>query len=172
MSTGLSLEELIEYTDWERGLWHEWLRGHGDAALATSVGPHGDGRFKSVGEVVRHVFSAETRYVERLSGQPLSDVSAIPSDSVEALFALGGRSRAALRAYVAALPAGQWDAPFDLELLGRVLNVTRRKVVGHVLIHEVRHWAQIGTLFRLNGLKGEFHDFLFSPVLEPRRSQP
>jgi len=32
-------------------------------------------------------------------------------------------------------------------------------------MHEIRHWAQIGTLLRLTGLKGEFHDFLFSPVL-------
>jgi hypothetical protein len=32
-------------------------------------------------------------------------------------------------------------------------------------MHEIRHWAQFGTLLRLNGLKGEFHDFLFSPVL-------
>jgi len=32
-------------------------------------------------------------------------------------------------------------------------------------LHEIRHWAQIGTLFRLNGLTIEFHDFLFSPVL-------
>lgn len=32
-------------------------------------------------------------------------------------------------------------------------------------MHEIRHWAQIGTLFCLNGLTGEVHDFLFSPVL-------
>jgi len=32
-------------------------------------------------------------------------------------------------------------------------------------MHEIRHWAQIGTLFRLNGLAGEVHDFSFSPVL-------
>jgi len=25
MSTGLSLSELVEYTDWERGKWHDWL---------------------------------------------------------------------------------------------------------------------------------------------------
>ena len=35
----------------------------------------------------------------------------------------------------------------------------------HVLMHEIRHWAQIATLLRLNGVAGEFHDFLFSPVL-------
>ena len=34
----------------------------------------------------------------------------------------------------------------------------------HTVLHEIRHWAQIATFFRLNGLTGEFHDFLFSPV--------
>jgi uncharacterized damage-inducible protein DinB len=38
-------------------------------------------------------------------------------------------------------------------------------LVVHVLMHESRHWTQIGTLFRVNGLTGEFRDFLFSPVL-------
>ena len=42
MSAGLSLAELIEYTDWERGKWHDWLRQYGDDVLTTSAGPHGD----------------------------------------------------------------------------------------------------------------------------------
>jgi uncharacterized damage-inducible protein DinB len=49
--------------------------------------------------------------------------------------------------------------------MNNLLRATPRKLVVHVLMHEIRHWAQIGTLFRLNGLTGEFHDFLFSPVL-------
>jgi len=32
-------------------------------------------------------------------------------------------------------------------------------------MHEIRRWAQITTLLRLNGLVGEFHDFLASPVM-------
>lgn len=46
-----------------------------------------------------------------------------------------------------------------------LLRVTPRKLLVHVLMHEIRHWAQVGTLFRLNGMPMEFHDFLFSPVL-------
>ena len=37
MSTGLGFGELIEYTDWERGKWEDWLRHRGDGALATDV---------------------------------------------------------------------------------------------------------------------------------------
>jgi uncharacterized damage-inducible protein DinB len=43
--------------------------------------------------------------------------------------------------------------------------MTPEKIVVHTLIHEIRNWAQIATVVRLNGYKGEFHDFLFSPGL-------
>jgi len=86
MFIGLSLDDLMEYTDWERGKWHEWLRRHGDQVLAISAGPHGDGRFQSVGDLVKHIFSAEKRYVERLLNRPLTDPASIPSGTIEALF--------------------------------------------------------------------------------------
>ena len=165
MSTSVSLGELIEYTDWERGKWHDWLRPHGDEILATSAGPHGDGRFQTVGDVVRHIFSAEKRYIDRLSNRPLTDTASIPNSNVEALFQFGRQSRKDLKEFVEIFPAQDWDILQDFSLMNNFLRATPRKLVVHVLMHEIRHWAQVGTLFRLNGLKGEFHDFLFSPVL-------
>jgi uncharacterized damage-inducible protein DinB len=44
-------------------------------------------------------------------------------------------------------------------------TATPKKSIAHVLLHEIRPWAQIGTLLRLNGLVGELHDFIVSPVL-------
>ena len=165
MATGLSFTELMEYTDWERNKWHDWLRQHGDGALAITAGPHGDGRFQTIGDVIRHIFSAEKRYVDRLSNRAITDPSSIPNNSTEALFHFGRQSRGDLKEYVIALPAEEWDVVQELSLMNKVLHITPRKIISHVLLHEVRHWAQIGTLFRLNGLTGEFHDFIFSPVL-------
>ncbi len=164
MSTSLSLNELIEYTDWERGKWHDWLRQHGDGVLAISAGPHGDGRFQTIGDLVRHIFSAEKRYIDRLSNRPLTDPACVPNNSVEALFEFGRQSRADLKEFVRTFPAQDWDVPQELSLMNNALRVTPRKIVVHVLMHEIRHWAQIGTLLRLNGLTGEFHDLIFSPV--------
>src|SRR4029077_16450682 len=109
MSTGVSLGELMEYTDWERSKWQERLQQRGDSVLATSVGAHGDGRFQSVGDVIKHIFSAEKRYVDRLSNRPLTDAVSIPNDKLEALFQFGARSRKELREFVEALPARNWD---------------------------------------------------------------
>ena len=80
----LNLNDLIDYTEWERQKWYVWLRQHGDQVLKISAGPYGDGRFETVGELVRHIFSAEKRYVERLSGRGLTDTASTPCDNIEA----------------------------------------------------------------------------------------
>ncbi len=162
---GLALNELMDYTCWERQKWYDWLHHQGDHVLKTDAGPHGDGRFKTVGDLVRHIFSAEKRYVERLSGLPLTDKASIPNDDIEALFQFGQQSRKELQELVDTLPTQEWDIVRDFQIMHWSLSATPRKIVTHVLVHEVRHWAQIATLFRLNGLTGEFHDFLFSPTM-------
>ena len=64
MPANLSLDELIQYTDWERQRWFDRLRQSGDHALTFTAGPNGDGRFDRVGDLMRHIFSAEKRYIE------------------------------------------------------------------------------------------------------------
>jgi hypothetical protein len=39
-------------------------------------------------------------------------------------------------------------------------------------VHEIRHWAQIATLLRLNGVVHELHDFLACPVMTRIRASP
>jgi uncharacterized damage-inducible protein DinB len=165
MSVALSLNELMDYTDWERQRWHAWFLEKGDEVLKTSTGPHGDGRFPTVGEVVRHMFSAETRYVDRLSDRPLTDTGSIPADNIEALFAFGRQSRKGLRNLIETFPAAGWDTLNEYKFMNNLLRATPRKIIAHVVLHEIRHWAQIATLLRFHGLTTEFHDFLFSPVL-------
>jgi uncharacterized damage-inducible protein DinB len=169
----LDFNHLLGYTDWERQKWHDRLRPQGDPVLKISVGGHGDGRFATVGDLIRHIFSAETRYVERLSGRPLSDTSTVPNDSIDALFDFGKRSRKSLKEFIAGFPAEAWDVPQEFKLMNSSLTVTPRKIILHVVLHETRHWAQLATLLRLNGMPGDFHDFLFSPVLggELKRGQ-
>lgn len=161
----LAMTDLLDYTDWERRKWLEWLRKRGGAILEISAGAHGDGRFQKVGELVRHMFSAEKRYIERLSGLPMTDTATIPADDIEALFQFGQQSRQELRNFIETLPAEDWDATKEFKLFNSFLSATPRKIVVHILLHEIRHWAQIATIFRLNGLTDDFHDFLFSPVM-------
>ncbi|HEY1214524.1 MAG TPA: DinB family protein [Bryobacteraceae bacterium] len=112
--------------------------------------------------------------MERLSGLPITDTATVPADDVEVLFRLGQESRQALRQFIETLPAEAWDATKEFKLLPSFLAATPRKIVVHILLHEIRHWAQIATILRLNGLTADFHDFLFSPVMggEFRREPP
>jgi uncharacterized damage-inducible protein DinB len=160
----LSLTDLIDYTDWERQKRHEWMRQQGDQILKVSAGPNGD-RFETVGDLVKHIFSAEKRYVERLSARPMTDTSSVPSDNIEALFQFGRESRNSLREFIGSFPADKWDVPQEQNLVVAVVLVTPRKAVTHILLHETRHWAQIGAMLRMAGHKGDFHDFLFCPAM-------
>jgi uncharacterized damage-inducible protein DinB len=161
----LNYEHLLEYTDWQRESWHAWFTRHGAGALSVSPGPHGDSRMNTVGEVVRHIFSSETRYIERLSDRPLTDTSVVPTGDVDALFAFGRGARAALRAYIATLPDSQLDVARELVIVDHNRRLTPRKILTHVVLHEIRHWAQIATLLRLQGMKVDSHDFLLSPLM-------
>lgn len=160
----LNVEDLLQYTEWERGKWEVWFHGRGAAVLKFGAGPHGDGRFQTVGEVVRHIFSGERRYIERLTDLPLTDPTTIPNDNIDALFEYGRQSRKELRHYIQALPEKNWDVPKDYSFMNMTMSLTPRKIIFQVLIHETRHWAQVATLLRLEGLTGDPHDFLFSPV--------
>jgi uncharacterized damage-inducible protein DinB len=165
----LELNHLIDYTDWERQKWQAWFAKIGSKPLAVSTGPNSDGRFSTAGQVIKHVFSAEKRYVDRLSNRPLADPASISDNDPEALFAFGRQSRSDFRHFLATFPADRLDISEEHKIAGHSITLTPRKIIVHVLLHEIRHWAQLATLIRLNGFPVEFHDFLFSPVLGEQR---
>ena len=164
MAMDPTLTALVEYTDWDRAKWQDWLGRQDAKVLDLAAGPHGDGRFERVGDLIKHIFGAEQRYVERLLDRPLTDTAALPHDDLAALFRFGQQSRQELRQLLATFPAEAWDVPREFKILTHSVTASPKKIVIHVLMHEIRHWAQIATLLRVNGLKVEFHDFLFSPA--------
>jgi uncharacterized damage-inducible protein DinB len=163
MPIALHVRELLEYTEWQRTRWHIWFQDH-PGALHAGIGPYGDGRFRTIGELVRHVFSAEQRYVDRLNGHPLTAPAAAPADDPEILFAEGAAARRHFIELLDSFSAEQWSTPRQYTILDYRVTTAPKKLVVHVLLHEIRHWAQIATLCRLAGLTPESHDFLASPV--------
>ena len=158
-----AIEPLLVYTDWQRQEWRKWFDANRSGWQA-STGTGAAEKLSTVASVVRHIFTAELRYVERLRGQPVTDPESVSTDDIGALFAFGERARAQVRSYLAATPPLGWDAPVEMSILGKVVRMSPRKTLLHAVTHEVRHWAQIATMLRFAGHRGPPLDFLFSPV--------
>jgi uncharacterized damage-inducible protein DinB len=166
MAFAFTLDDLLSYSDWERDRWRVWFGEQGPPALAVDLGPHNNGRIRNVGELVRHIFSAEKRYVERCRQVALTDTSTIPADNIEALFAFGAESRRALRELLASFPDVEWEAPREMSFGTHTRIVTSRKMVLQAITHEIRHWAQIAAFLRQAGYKPGFHDLIASPLFD------
>jgi uncharacterized damage-inducible protein DinB len=168
MSIANEIGYLLDYTEWDRAQWEPWFRAQGPDAFAVPMGENADGRIANIGELVRHIFSAEQRYVERIRELPISDTSGVTPNDVDALFAFGRASRERLRQLVADFPADRWDVPRELQFGPNTRVVTPKTMLVQSVTHEIRHWAQIATLLRLAGRKTGPHDFLVSGVFERR----
>jgi uncharacterized damage-inducible protein DinB len=160
------VEYLLDYTDWERDQWESWFRTQGPNALAIGLGANADGRIANVGELVRHIFSAEQRYVERIQELPVSDTSGVAAKDIDALFDFGRQSRRNMRALLRDFPAEGWDRPRDVQFGQNKRTLTPRTLLVQSLTHEIRHWAHIAMLVRIEGRKPGMHDFLVSGVFE------
>ncbi len=161
----LTIADLMQYTEWERAKWIHVFR-NSPTALGLGVGPNRDGRFNTVGDWVRHIFGAEIRYVERLSERPLTEIAGMRNDNVEELFEFGQHTRDELKRFLETFPVTEWDVQREMQILNFVVKATPNKTVVHIVMHEIRHWAQIATLLRLNGILDDFgHDFIGSPVM-------
>jgi uncharacterized damage-inducible protein DinB len=163
VSAAVELEKLIAYTDHERTKWKTWLAA--DPSRLTIPFQDG-GRFPTVGGLLMHVFWVEERHLARLEGKPVPDTTGIPDNDLTALFTFGDRVRADLVRFVKTTDDRRISEPITFSLRDSPpITVLRRKLAAHILLHEIRHFAQIAYAVRVAGHvpPGE-HDYFFAPV--------
>jgi uncharacterized damage-inducible protein DinB len=166
MAIAFTLDDLLAYSDWERAEWHRWFTEQGPGVLAVDLGPNNTGRIGNIGELVRHIFSAERRYVERCLQVPLTDTSAIAADDLDALFRFGMESRGALRQLLESFPDSEWETPREMSFGTYTRMVTPRKMILQAVTHELRHWAHVAAFVRQAGYKPGFRDLIASPLFD------
>lgn len=162
MTPALGLDEILAWSDESSRNWFAFLAAHpGLQAL-----PCGIYKTASVLGLVRHIIAAELRYSQRLAGLPVVPYDDIPGDSLDALAALHGEAVTRFRALLAD-PAQNWEEDLEFTTLSAgTLRATRRKIMGHALLHAIRHWAQLATLARAAGTAPDFAgDLLLSSSL-------
>jgi uncharacterized damage-inducible protein DinB len=158
----LTFDELLDYTKLERDRWRAWFARHPEA-IEAPVQP--GGRFATVGKLVDHIFLVERRHVQRLQSQPVVEQTGLTGNNAGPLFDYGASVRRELEQYA----GDSSDDPDQLrtfEIRGAPMQMTPRKLLFHILLHETRHWAQIALAVRLAGFEppGD-HDLLFSKAL-------
>jgi uncharacterized damage-inducible protein DinB len=161
MESGLSFSEFLNYVNEETSKWKEFLRSN-PKALEVPVSIAGT---KSVRDMLLHIFAVELRYAERLNDvAEVTPYERHTGRSAEELFAIGEQARRMLAEYLA--KASDLDQVLTFPTLtSGTLSASKKKIAIHMLLHGVRHWAQLATALRETGFTTGKHDFIFSNVL-------
>ena len=68
--------------------------------------------------------------------------------------------------FIRSLEEHEFDEVRSIEVRDRQWPVTPRKLLFHILVHEIRHWAQIALAVRLAGFAPPGDHDLFSHALK------
>ena len=163
MTLSLSLDELLRYTNGERDKWRAWFLRHPDAMDAAV---QQNARFPNVGKLLDHIFLVERRHLQRLTASPLSASTGLTGNNAPPLFDYGSSVRRELQQFADDLDADVADEARTFEVLDRPWVMTPRKLLFHIQLHEIRHWAQVAVAVRAAGYEppGE-HDLFHSTAL-------
>ena len=164
-SCALTFRELLDYTRAETEHWHRWLAAQPREVLELPVG---SGRTATARGLIHHIIVVERRYVDRLRGEPVTTYEAVPSDSLDALFATFADTRARLDEWLEHASDADLARRMEFQTLSAgILTGSAREVVVHLLMHGIRHWAQLATALRQQGHATDWsHDILMSDALE------
>ena len=163
MPLALQLAELLAYTGAERDKWRAWLLLHPEA-MDVSVQP--GNRHATVGKLIDHIFLVERRHLQRLMDVAVASVTGLTGNNAPPLFDYGASVRRELEQYVGDLDDEVAEQVRHFEIREQRWSISPRKLLFHIVLHEIRHWAQVALAVRNAGLEppGE-HDLVYSKAL-------
>ena len=160
MSVTVGLEPLLGYSDSERRKWREWIAAD-PTRLSIVLQP--GGRFPTAGDLLDHIFLVERRHLSRLEGGTLPESTGVPAGDWQRLFEYADLVRADLRQYIAGLTDITADGLLSWDAVGiGPVTMSRRRRLTHILLHEIRHLAQLALAARTAGIPPPGrHDLFF-----------
>jgi uncharacterized damage-inducible protein DinB len=162
MTAGIHFTELLDYTVEETQRWKEWFTKNPSALdLPIDIADAG-----SVRRLVKHIFFVELHFSNLLLGIPPADFESLPAGSVGELFRISEEANDRFQKFLATVRDEDWETNVDLG--ARIsFKPSKRKCMAQALTHSIRHWAQLSTFLRQQGLKQDWnHDFLLSKAME------
>lgn len=165
MSVAVGYEPLLDYADHERRKWRDWIAAD-PSRLDISVQP--GGRFPTIGALLDHVYFIERRHLSRLEGATPPDATGIPAGDWQRLFEYADLVAADLKRYAA--DTSDEAASGIISFTGKDgthFSMSRRRLLVHIVLHEIRHLAQIALAARVNGIEPPgAHDIAFFEEFE------
>lgn len=148
MSVSVELRELVDYSDHERRKWRDWI-----AAMPgrLEIPFQAAGRFPTIGSLFDHIFLVERRHLARLEGGTPPDATGVKPGDWNALFEYADLVRADLRRYIADADEAEARATITVVAQSGTQTMTKRRLCAHILLHEVRHLAQVAYAARRAG---------------------
>lgn len=160
---GITFKELLADNEANTVKWQAWFEAHPQALeVLCDVADS-----KTVEELVHHIFVVQLRHSQRLLGEPVHGYDNDPVAAPKMLFSLADEGRNNLLRFIEHTSESHAGEVIHFTLRsGRQVSVSRRKLVVHIMIHGIRHWAQISTLLRQSGYHpGWGSDFLDSTAM-------
>lgn len=159
MKAGIQFDELLAYTEEENQRWQQFFARHPEA-LDLPLDIAGNVR-----ELVRHIFAVELFFANQVTGGEKVNLDELPSATLDEIFGISEKATRIYRDLFSRATTADWSETIELSRLG--VTASRRKLLAQALTHSMRHWAQIATFLRQQGLKQEWnHDFLLSNAME------
>jgi uncharacterized damage-inducible protein DinB len=164
MALTISFDELLRYTNAEREKWRAWFGRHIEAMNAPV---HPEGRLPTVGKLIDHIFLVERRHLQRLTGENLSTETGLSGSNASPLFDYGASVRRELEHFARALSEDEAEEIRSFNVRDRQWPMSPRKLLFHILLHEIRHWAQVALAVRRAGFEppGD-HDLFYSDAIK------
>jgi uncharacterized damage-inducible protein DinB len=161
----LSGEELYAWVERTSSGWRELLAAHPEA-LAFPC----DIRAKdATGELLKHIVAVELLFAEWLSAKPATPLDAISSASVEDLYSTHDKAMALLLA-LDQHDEAWWEEPVDFAMRsGGLIHGSRRVFAIHMLMHSIRHYAQLATIVRRYGITPDWQMDYIGMFLGPAK---
>jgi uncharacterized damage-inducible protein DinB len=161
MDSGISFNELLQYSEIETKRWKSWFMEHPEVLdLPCDIAKAG-----TVRKLLLHIFATEAFFAGRLLEAPEPDWQNLPSQTVEDLFAIGEDATARFREFIARATHEDWKQTAKLRSLD--LAVSKRKMLAQALLHGVHHRGQLATFLRQQDLPGMWvHDFILADVMD------
>ncbi|MGC1870415.1 MAG: DinB family protein [Acidobacteriaceae bacterium] len=162
-TAAVTLEELVADNEAATEKWRVWFTAN-PAALDVPCSIYNSGTVRGL---LKHIFAVELRHSQRLLGEEVTSYDAIPVGSLDELMAVHEQAIRNLRKFLSTTTDAALLEVIALQTVSAgTLHASRRKLFTHILLHSIRHWAQLSSLLREAGYKTDWpKDFLFSEAV-------